>query len=206
MSKTFIERGTFFRYLGVTLSCNLSWSRHISEICSKARKILDLFRHFYPYASTSTLISLYTSLVHPIIKYCSIIWYPTSAALCLSVESVQHFNTLLSNFHLNSARHLLTIFNLLIKFLPLHPGKNVLNSYLSLNSITTLFFFLPLFFSSPLPPVTPSAHMTQKTLFLVSLRKPLSRIISSHLQFFSGILSTFPQRNLLSFPFFLSSP
>ena len=56
-----------------------------------SRKILGLlFCHFYPYDPTSALIRLYTSLVRPILEYCSIVWDPTSAALCLSLEYVHH--------------------------------------------------------------------------------------------------------------------
>ena len=45
-----------FKYLGVLLSRNLSWSDHISELCIKARKILGLlYRQFYDSVDIATL-------------------------------------------------------------------------------------------------------------------------------------------------------
>ena len=37
-----LEEVEIFKYLGVLLSKNLSWSDHISELCTKARRILGL--------------------------------------------------------------------------------------------------------------------------------------------------------------------
>ena len=46
-----------FKYLGVLLTNNLSWSDHISELCSKARKILGLlYRQFYNNANPATAL------------------------------------------------------------------------------------------------------------------------------------------------------
>ena len=42
-----LEEVEIFKYLGVLLSRNLSWSDHISELCTKARRILGLlYRQF----------------------------------------------------------------------------------------------------------------------------------------------------------------
>ena len=43
-----LEEVEIFKYLGVLVSKNLSWSEHISEICTKARQILGLlYRQLY---------------------------------------------------------------------------------------------------------------------------------------------------------------
>ena len=100
ISQSPIDRVSSFCYLGVTLSSSLSWSPHISSVCSKSRKILGiLFRHFHPHSSPSTLINLYKYLVRPHLEYCSIVWDPCSKSLSQSLESVQLFALkLASNF------------------------------------------------------------------------------------------------------------
>ena len=43
-----IERVTSYKYLGVILTDNLSWSMHIDRISSKARRLVGLlYRKFY---------------------------------------------------------------------------------------------------------------------------------------------------------------
>jgi len=87
-----IELVSSFKYLGVLLTPSLSWSTHISSICSRARKILGIiFRHFYKSSSPITLIRLYTCLVRPILEYSAPVWNPSSQSLIQSLESVQLF-------------------------------------------------------------------------------------------------------------------
>ena len=103
ISNTPIERVSSFRYLGILLSPSLSWAPHIAATCSKARKVLDLvFHHFCLNSSTSTLIRVYITLVHPILEYCAVIRDPSSPALSHSLESVQWFTIkLASKFRLS---------------------------------------------------------------------------------------------------------
>jgi len=43
-----IEKVSSFKYLGVTISDDLTWSKHIQTISSKARRIIGmLYRQFY---------------------------------------------------------------------------------------------------------------------------------------------------------------
>ena len=87
-----IELVSTFKYLGVLLTPSLSWSTHISSICSRARKILGIiFRHFYKSSSPITLIRLYTCLVRPILEYSAPVWNPSSQSLIHSLESIQLF-------------------------------------------------------------------------------------------------------------------
>ena len=87
-----IDRVYFFKYLGVFLTPSLSFSMHISPICKKSRKVLGLiFRHFYRFSSSSSIIRLYFSLVRPILEYYSPVWSPSSSTLSSKLESVQSF-------------------------------------------------------------------------------------------------------------------
>ena len=86
-----LELVSSFRYLGVLITSNLSWSLHIQSICRKSRKILGLlFRHFY-YSSPVVLFKLYISLVRPHLEYCSSLWDPASSVIISSLEKVQFF-------------------------------------------------------------------------------------------------------------------
>ena len=87
-----LERVPSFKYLGVHISCNLSWQLHVKTICGKARKLIGiLFRHFYRHSSLSVLFKLYISIIRPHLEYCSSVWDSSSSTLSSSLEKVQFF-------------------------------------------------------------------------------------------------------------------
>ena len=119
ISNSKIERVFSFKYLGLFLKPNLSWSLHITSICNKAKRVLGLiYRQFYKHCPHSTLMTLYKTLVRPMLEYCSIVWDPSSNLASASLESVQFFvlkliskswsssySTLLSTLKLPTLRH-----------------------------------------------------------------------------------------------------
>ena len=66
-----------YKYLGLLISSDISWSHHIDSICSKARKILGLlYRRFSLDTEPHALLQLYLSLVRPHLEYGSQVWDP----------------------------------------------------------------------------------------------------------------------------------
>ena len=65
-----------YKYLGVVVSSDLSWSKHIQLICVKAKKILGLpYRNFAKYIyDPSTILKLYKALVRPHLEYAAQVW------------------------------------------------------------------------------------------------------------------------------------
>jgi len=79
-------------YLGIIISSDLSWSQHTEGICSKAMKIIGmLYRCYYQYADSSTLLKMYTSLVWPHNEYAAPVWDPSTVQDIQDLESVQKF-------------------------------------------------------------------------------------------------------------------
>ncbi len=61
--------------LGVLISLDLTWTPHVENICSKARKLVGLlYRQFYNNASSDTLITMYTTIVRPHLEYAAAVW------------------------------------------------------------------------------------------------------------------------------------
>ena len=87
-----MERVHQYKYLGVVLTDDLTWSAHIREITNKARKVIGLlYRQFYSMSSTPSLLQLYTSLVRPHLEYASQVWDPFLIKDIQKLESVQRF-------------------------------------------------------------------------------------------------------------------
>ena len=77
------------KYLGVTLSSNLSWSTHIAKMTSKAIKSLHFVMRNLKNSYPKTKQHAYLSLVRPLLEYCSAIWDPHSATHITAIEKVQ---------------------------------------------------------------------------------------------------------------------
>ena len=66
------------KYLGITISDNMDWGQHITEISSKATKTLRFLRRNLAFAPKSTKEVAYKTLVRPKLQYAALIWSPYS--------------------------------------------------------------------------------------------------------------------------------
>ena len=133
LNSSTIERVYSYKYLGVVINSNLSWSPHISSVCSKSHKILSyFFRNFYCFSSRSSLFTLYSSLVHPHLSHCSSLWDPHTKSDIKSLESIQKFALRICSkqLHSNYDRNL-ELFNLV----PLSTRR-------AISKLTLLFKFI----------------------------------------------------------------
>ena len=71
-----LKRVDSYKYLGIQITSDLMWSSHILNICNKTRLIGIMYRQFYEYSSSNTLLKLYTSFIRPNLEYVSITWDP----------------------------------------------------------------------------------------------------------------------------------
>ena len=87
-----LEKVESYKYLGVVINSTLTWSDHISRVCSRARQQLGLlYRQFYRDSSTSTLKALYITQVRPHLEYSTPVWDPHLSKDINALESVQRF-------------------------------------------------------------------------------------------------------------------
>ena len=87
-----IVRTYSYKYLGITITSNLSWSqRHIMFKSKEAPWIIIqtiLFKHKY---NTSSLLKLYLSFIRPILEYSCQVWHPYLVKDIEKLECVQKF-------------------------------------------------------------------------------------------------------------------
>ena len=87
-----VDKVNCFKYLGVWLSHNLTWNKHIEEICkSSTKQIGMIYRKFYQYSSQETLLHLYVTLIRTRLEYAAPVWDPSHHNLIHAVEKVQKF-------------------------------------------------------------------------------------------------------------------
>ena len=87
-----MEKVNSYKYLGVTLTSDLTWSHHIRNITAKYRRLVGLlYRQFYKWSSPTTLSRLYVSLVRPHLEHAVPAWNLYLAKDINSLESVQRF-------------------------------------------------------------------------------------------------------------------
>ena len=87
-----LEQVENFKYLGILLSSDLSWSAHIDSICNKARKLIGLlYRRFYADLESDKLLEMYKLLVRPHLEYAAPVWDPHLVKDTSNLERVQKF-------------------------------------------------------------------------------------------------------------------
>ena len=83
-----LERVFEYKYLGVTLSYNLSWSPHVEKIVAKTRRLTGmLYRQLYQWSDPETLLKIYLSVIRPHLEYAAPVWSPN---LIKDVNKLEH--------------------------------------------------------------------------------------------------------------------
>ena len=77
------------KYLGITITDNMDWGQHVSEISSKATKTLGFLHRNLAFAPRSTKEVAYKTLVPPKLEYAAPIWSPHSKLQNNQIEKVQ---------------------------------------------------------------------------------------------------------------------
>ena len=64
------------KYLGVTISNDLKWSRHVEMTATKANKTLGFIRRNFRQCTPKVKAAMYTTLVRPVLEYSNTAWSP----------------------------------------------------------------------------------------------------------------------------------
>ena len=84
-----IEQVTSAKYPGITITDNLDWSQHVSDVSTKATQTLGFLRRNLALASTETNDMAYKTLVRLKLEYASPVWNPYSKSQVYQLEKVQ---------------------------------------------------------------------------------------------------------------------
>ena len=77
------------KYLGVTICDNLSWSKHITNICTKAKNTINFLQRNFKTCPPHIKARLYATYVRPTLEYCSSVWDPHTDYEIEKLEDVQ---------------------------------------------------------------------------------------------------------------------
>lgn len=77
------------KYLGVTISNDLKWERHINQVCAKANKTLGFLRRNLKVSSRKIKETAYKAFVRPILEYACSVWDPHTEQEIDKLEAVQ---------------------------------------------------------------------------------------------------------------------
>ena len=86
---TVLENVEKIKYLGVTITNDLKWNTHVSNICTKANRTLGFLRRNLAAYPLDVKESAYKRLVRPVLEYGSSVWDPQSILLQDELEKVQ---------------------------------------------------------------------------------------------------------------------
>ena len=84
-----IDRKTHVKDLGVIMSSSGSFSEHINRTCKKARDMCSWILRTFSSRSPVLMMTLWKSLVQPILDYCSQLWCPIQLGQIKQLEEVQ---------------------------------------------------------------------------------------------------------------------
>ena len=77
------------KYLGVTISNNLTWAKHINNITAKANNTLRFIKRNVKSKNRKVKEAAYNTYVRPQLEYCSVVWHPWQKYLTDKLELVQ---------------------------------------------------------------------------------------------------------------------
>ena len=75
-------------YLGVTISSDLNWLRHVTKISNKASRTLGLLKRTLSPCSQDVKSIAYKMLVRPQLEYASEVWNPYTMKCTKKIEQI----------------------------------------------------------------------------------------------------------------------
>ena len=84
-----LERVDSATYLGVELSADLSWARHMNKTTAKANRQLAFLKRNIPIQNQKLKETAYKGIVRPILEYCAPVWDPYHKKYIQQLEMVQ---------------------------------------------------------------------------------------------------------------------
>ena len=76
-------------YLGVEISDNLDWTKHIDNTVTKSQRTLNMLRRNLSGCTQDTRALAYKALVRPVLEYASTVWDPYHANQIKKIQAVQ---------------------------------------------------------------------------------------------------------------------
>ena len=90
INESILEQVLYIKDLGVMISNDLSWSKHIENIVSKASRTLGLIKRICKeIKDTNTRRILYCALVRPKLEYASSVWSPYTIKHRLLIKNIR---------------------------------------------------------------------------------------------------------------------
>ena len=87
---TVLENVESIKYLGVTITNDLRWNTHISNICTKANRTLGFLRQNLYFCPQVVKEAAYKGLVRPVLEYSGSVWDPSGVGLYNELEKLQN--------------------------------------------------------------------------------------------------------------------
>ena len=84
-----IDEKDHLRDLGVTMSADGSFKQHIQNMCQSANNMCSWILRTFQSRSPDLMLTLWKSLVLPILDYCSQVWSPSKIGHIQQIENVQ---------------------------------------------------------------------------------------------------------------------
>ena len=84
-----LEEVSSAKYLGITISYDMSWKKHMKKTASKANSKLGFLRRNVKTRDQSLKEKAYKTIVRPTLEYCSTVWDPYHQQQYKTVEKVQ---------------------------------------------------------------------------------------------------------------------
>ncbi|PIK35151.1 putative RNA-directed DNA polymerase from mobile element jockey-like [Apostichopus japonicus] len=77
------------KYLGIHITSDLNWGKHIQNVCNKGNRILGVLRRNLSPCSKDAKLAAYKGLLLPVLEYASSVWDPHQAFLQHNLENIQ---------------------------------------------------------------------------------------------------------------------
>jgi hypothetical protein len=84
-----LQQTTSIKYLGINISSDLDWALQVNYVCNKSSCALGMLRRTLKGAEKATKLTMYKTLVRPILEYASSAWAPYRQAHIAELEKVQ---------------------------------------------------------------------------------------------------------------------